>query len=220
METEPCQKIIWKHRHKAWRQEGGAAPAHAGFMGGTDECDTCTRAHPRRSLRPRTGGQASEGRGRPAPLTMNAAGLRGARPAAPCPRASGAPAGPRAAAPAQRAGAAGRSIARRCGAADPRAPFRRVRPGWWGPWALGGGAQAGRPRASPGPASWGRWHGALRAPDRRVQGDAQPVQPGPSCSQPRLQLHPQRRHRRSTDALKGKQPAPSPQRSCFVGLFK
>lgn len=111
---------------------------------------------------------------------MNAAGLRGARPAAPCPRASGAPAGPRAAAPAQRAGAAGRSIARRCGAADPRAPFRRVRPGWWGPWALRGGAQTGRlrvppARVPPGPAGWGRWHGALRAPGMRMQGTSDPA---------------------------------------------
>lgn len=152
-------------------------PAHAGFMGGTDECDTCTRAHPRRSLRPRAVGQASEGRGRPAPLTMNAAGLRGARPAAPCPRASGAQAGPRAAAPARRAGAAGRSIARRCGAADLRTRFRRVRPGWWGPGHWGRGAQAGRARAPPGPASWGGWHGALRAPDMRVQGTLSPSHP-------------------------------------------
>lgn len=42
-------------------------------------------AHPRRSLRPEQATDPSQRRGRPAPLTMNTVGLRGAWLAAPCP---------------------------------------------------------------------------------------------------------------------------------------
>lgn len=145
---------------KEWQGEEGASPQpHASFSSLEQMRVTHTHTHTGApTLGPPAGdGQADPRRGAggaPAPLTMNAAGLRGARPAAPCPseraneRASGAPRrdlGRRL----RRPGGGGRPLNR---AQMPRsrsaARFRRVRPGSPGPWAPGGaGGGPGPPKS-------------------------------------------------------------------------
>lgn len=194
---------------------------------GTDVCDTHAPGHthggppPGRRQAPRRARAA-------APLTMNAAGLRGARPAAPCPsERAGLPAGPRAAAAAApaapaRAGAAGRSIARRCRAADPHAPARRVRPGSQGPWAAGRGDPCS-------PRSWaltGRQLEEVAAPSlrRSVAVEFHPRLHWAGLSAHTKQVMPRPQHADiMLDNVHSKTEAANTKRTaklCFVRLFK
>lgn len=133
-------------------REKGASPrymqASAPWNGGTVHTHMHT-AHPRRGPRAGDGRVGpSEGAGGPAPLTMNAAGLRGARPAAPCP---GGRAGLRGGTSGGGSGGRGRQSAQsRADAAQPIRDSGSARQAWLA-GTLGNGAGPGRGwRANPG----------------------------------------------------------------------
>lgn len=138
----------------------------------------------------------------PAALTMNAAGLRGARPAAPCPgglrrAAPGTSGGGSAAARRAGAGAADRSVARRCRAADSIARSVSARQAW----LAGGGAGRAPGSLRPPP-------GARPTPGGSLGGTASAASP---AQQQRWEMHAPQSKRRDTQLAA---------KLCSVALFK
>ena len=236
------------HRRQSTAVEEGAAtrPACKPQLTGADKMRGAPTHghgcnHAGASGRGRAGGSPGGACAGPAPLTMNAAGLRGARPAAPCPSGrTGLRVGTsgrrlrRLRQTGGRAGAAGRSIARRRHAANPRLGFGTSGLAHRGPGSWGG-AGAGEDTGSPGPL--GSLH---RRPGRRVTrrpqdpqvptraggsrcGMPAPIQPGlTAASTERVTLRAEHRHHAAKRSLR----RPAAQRPaacadlCFVRLLK